>query len=67
MNERRLDFIDARTARLMEENAELRALLRDIADYTDAWGYTDEELAQAAHGSLEHLLGRVLTALRKGV
>jgi len=66
MNARELALIDARTARLIAEIADLRGLLRDVADYTDAWGYTDEELAQAAPGTLEHLLGRVLAAVRSG-
>lgn len=64
MNARELALIDARTERLITENADLRALLRDIADYTDAWAYTDEELSQAAPGTLEHLMYRVLTAVR---
>ena len=66
MNARELALIDARTARLIAEIADLRGLLRDVADYTDAWGYTDEELAQAAPGTLEHLLGMVLAAVRSG-
>lgn len=58
--------IDARTARLIAEIADLRAFISYIADFLDVWSYTDEELAHATPGTAEHLAFRIKAAVRNG-
>lgn len=55
---------DKETSRLIEENADLRALIRDIADYMDVWSFDDEALANPTPGTLEALAARMLAVVR---